>query len=100
MRSVEHYPPETIVVVSAKLRKAPHRIKNATVHDYELDVYEIHKVGNLSENVPFTVYDAENINREKEDFDEETDDTLVSEDSSPKSSQEIARTSQIGSRCE
>ena len=83
VRSVEHYPPETIVVVHAKLRKAEQRVKNATIHDYEFDVFEVHKVGNLTENVPFTVYDAENINREKDDFDEERDDTGVDVEESP-----------------
>ena len=73
VRSVERYPNETIVVVHAKPRKAPQRIKNATVHDYELEVYEIHKVVTLAENVPFSVYDAENINRDKEDADEGDD---------------------------
>ncbi len=73
VRSVEHYPSETIVVVHAKLRKAPKPVKNATIHDYELEVYEVHKVGDLTENVPFTVYDAENINRDREE-DEDLDD--------------------------
>jgi hypothetical protein len=71
VRSVEHYPNETIVVVYALLRKAAKRVKNATIHDHELEVYEIHKVGDLTENVPFTVYNAENINRDKEDVDDE-----------------------------
>jgi aspartyl-tRNA synthetase len=80
VRSVEHYPSETIVVVYALLRKAPKRVKNATVHDYELEVYEVHKVGDLTENVPFTVYDAENINRDKEDVeDEDSDEALYPE---------------------
>lgn len=35
---------------------------------------EIHKVGDLTENVPFTVYDAENINRDKEDADDDEED--------------------------
>jgi aspartyl-tRNA synthetase len=74
VRSVERYPSETIVVVHAKLRKAPKPVKNATVHDYELEVYEIHKLATLTENVPFTVYDAENINRDKEDAEDEVDD--------------------------
>ncbi|KAL2075134.1 hypothetical protein VTL71DRAFT_76 [Oculimacula yallundae] len=73
VRSVEHYPSETIVVVHAKLRKAVKKVKNATVHDYELDVIEVHKVGNLTENVPFTVYDAENINRDRDDIEDEED---------------------------
>lgn len=102
VRSVEHYPPETIVVVHAKLRKAEKRVKNATIHDYELDVFEVHKVGNLSEHVPFTVYDAENINREVEDLDEEVDDTVASEDSSekttPRESTDIARIPGIDSK--
>lgn len=78
VRSVEHYPSETIVVVIAKVRKAPKRVKNATVHDQELEVYEVHKVGNLTENVPFTVYDAENINRDKEDEDDDEEGSLSS----------------------
>jgi hypothetical protein len=85
VRSVEHYPSETIVVVYAMLRKAPKRVKNATIHDYELEVYEIHKVGDLTENVPFTVYDAENINRDKEEIDEEEieDSSLISDANTP-----------------
>ncbi|KAG9230887.1 putative aspartyl-tRNA synthetase, cytoplasmic [Amylocarpus encephaloides] len=76
VRSIEHYPSETIVVVHAKLRKAQKRVKNATIHDYELDVLEVHKVGDLAENVPFSVYDAENINRDREDNDDEDDDSI------------------------
>lgn len=95
VRSVERYPNETIVIVHAKLRKAPQRIKNATVHDYELEVYEIHKVISLAENVPFSVYDAENINRDKEDIDEGDD---AGEDTStpisPLDSEEISLKSQ------
>jgi hypothetical protein len=78
VRSVEHYPSETIVVVIAKLQKAPKRIKNVTIHDHELEVHEIHKVGGLTENVLFTVYDAENINRDKEDADEDDEDSSLS----------------------
>ena len=90
VRSVERYPSETIVVVRAKLRKAHQRVKNATVHDYELEVYEVHKVVNLAENVPFSVYDAENINRDKEEADEGDD---TGEDSSvmtPRESEDIS----------
>lgn len=83
IRSVERYPNETIVIVRAKLRKAVQRVKNATIHDYELDVYEVHKLVTLTENVPFTVYDAENINREKEDTEDE-DDSLVPAEEGPK----------------
>jgi hypothetical protein len=111
VRSVEHYPLETIVVVFAKLRKAVKKVKNASVHDYEFEVYEVHKVGNLTEHVPFTVYDAENINREKEDLDEDVDELSIpgvgdetpksptdSVKDSPRVSQDISRTSAVGSR--
>ncbi|KAF7862629.1 hypothetical protein EAF04_007502 [Stromatinia cepivora] len=78
VRTVEHYPAETIVVVHAKIRKSLQTVKNATVHDYELQVYEIHRVVPLTENVPFTVYDAENINREKEiDMDDDSGDDSI-----------------------
>lgn len=102
VRSVEHYPAETIVVVHGKLRKAPKPVKNATIHDYEIDVYEIHKVSTLTENVPFTVYDAENINRDKEDVAEDNIDDAGEDDSkvqspqsqSPRSSIDLSRLSQ------
>jgi aspartyl-tRNA synthetase len=101
VRSVEHYPSETIVVVHGKLRKAPQRVKNATIHDYEIDVYEVHKLSSLAENVPFTVYDAENINRDKEDVAEDNiddageDSTVQSPQSqSPRSSTDLSRLSQ------
>jgi hypothetical protein len=102
VRSVEHYPVETIVVVHGKLRKAPKPVINATIHDYEIDVYEIHKVSSLTENVPFTVYDAENINRDKEDVAEENVDDTREDDSkvqsprsdSPPSSTDLSRLSQ------
>ena len=102
VRSIEHYPAETIVVVHGKLRKAPTRVKNATIHDYEIDVYEVHKVSSLTENVPFTVYDAENINRDKEDVAEDLADDTREDDSklqspsngSPRSSADLSRLSQ------
>ncbi|KAK2627375.1 hypothetical protein QTJ16_003341 [Diplocarpon rosae] len=102
VRSIEHYPSETIVVVHAKLRKAMKRVKNATIHDHELEVYEVHKVGDLTEHVPFTVYDAENINRERDDNEDEEDDSLSpsgsatdgpkeSKEGTPRSSVDLAR---------
>jgi hypothetical protein len=107
VRSVEHYPSETIVVVHAKLRKAPKRVKNATIHDYELEVYEVHKVGDLTENVPFTVYDAENINRDREDVDDDeedegslfpgTSDNNTPVEGTPRASQELSRPARIAS---
>ena len=111
VRSVDHHPPETIVVVHAKLRKAMKKVKSASVHDYEFEVYEVHKVVNLTEHVPFTVYDAENINRESEDLDEDMDELSLpgasdekpkspkdSPKGSPRASQDISRTSEVGSR--
>lgn len=84
VRTIEHYPAETIVVAHAKIRKALQTVKNATVHDYELQVYEVHRVVPLTENVPFTVYDAENINREKEvDIDADSGDDSISQPMSP-----------------
>jgi ergosteryl-3beta-O-L-aspartate synthase len=77
VRSVEHYPSETIVVVIARVRKAPKRVKNATVHEHELEVWEVHKVGELTENVPFTVYDAENINRDREDIEDDDEESSM-----------------------
>ncbi len=110
VRSVEHYPTETIVAVNAKLRKAVKRVKNATVHDFELEVYEVHKIGDLTENVPFTVYDAENINRDKEDVEDDDDEgslasmypttgngTSVQEET-PRASADLPRTSADKSR--
>jgi aspartyl-tRNA synthetase len=98
VRSVEHYPSEAIVVVQGKLRKAHKRVKNATIHDYEIDVYEVHKVSDLTENVPFTVYDAENINRDKEDGAEDNFDDAAEESTplsptsaSPRSSADLSR---------
>lgn len=88
VRTVEHYPVETIVVAHAKIRKAVQTVKNATVHEYELEVYEVHRVTELTEHVPFTVYDAENINREKDDFDGEGSDSH--DDTSPTPSQPMS----------
>ncbi|KAL3423405.1 aspartyl-tRNA synthetase [Phlyctema vagabunda] len=90
VRSIEHYPAETIVVVTGNIRRAPQKVKNATVHDFEIEVSEIHRVTQLAENVPFTVYDAENINRDKEDVEKEEDSSSAGEDisssASPRSS--------------
>lgn len=92
VRSVERYPSETIVVVHGKLRKAPKPVKNATIHDYELDVYEVHKLATLTENVPFTVYDAENINRDKDDAEDDVDDAEEETPAdTPRQSQDLSR---------
>ena len=106
VRSVEHYPVETIVLVHAKLRKATQRVKNATVHDYEFDVFEVHKISNLTEHVPFSVYDAENIHRENEDIDDEdeVDETAVlsensSEHNTPRVSKDLGHRPGANSKC-
>lgn len=80
VRSIEHYPSETIVLVTARVRKAPQTVKNATIHDFELEVSEVHRVTKLSENVPFTVYDAENINRANDNLFEEEAESSSAED--------------------
>ena len=105
VRSVEHYPAETIVLVSAKLRKAAQRVKNATIHNYEMDVYEVHKISTLTEHVPFGVYDAENIHRENEDMEDEDgidDSAVISETSSgqdtPRESKDLGRRSGVNSK--
>jgi hypothetical protein len=95
VRAVEHYPIETIVLVKAKIRRPPQKVKNATIHDAELDIQEIHRVTQLTEHVPFTVYDAENITRNV-DGDDSSDDEgpdAKSPISSPRSSQDISRSS-------
>lgn len=95
VKSIERYASETIVVVHAKLRKSLKPVKNATIHDYELDIYEVHKVVDIAENVPFSVYDAENINRDKpeedeaDDADESPDDET--EGNTPRDSEEWSR---------
>ncbi|CAG8975371.1 hypothetical protein HYALB_00009512 [Hymenoscyphus albidus] len=90
VRSIEHYPSETIVVAHARVRKSQKRVKNATIHDWELDVLEVHKVGDLTENVPFTVYDAENINRDKEDVSDNEDDSAEVTPSSSRMSTDLS----------
>lgn len=67
IRDVRHYPIESIVRVLGKVRKSPTRVRNATIHSYELEVYKVHKLVNLTERVPFTVYDAEKTNRPMDD---------------------------------
>jgi aspartyl/asparaginyl-tRNA synthetase len=95
VRSVGYYPSETIVIILAKLRKAPIRVKDATIHDYELEIYEVEKLSNLTEQVPFTVYEAENINRDRgDDEDHEEGDSSFPESSS----EDTPRTSQDDSR--
>jgi ergosteryl-3beta-O-L-aspartate synthase len=67
VRSVEHYPIESIVLVKAKLRRPPQEVKNATIHDAEFEIMEIHLLSTLAAHVPFTVYDVENSNRLEEE---------------------------------
>jgi len=73
IRVVEHYPPESIVLVKGKVRQPPQPVQNATIHKTEILILEIHLVSQLTEHVPFTVYDAENIGKlaKKEDQEEE-----------------------------
>jgi aspartyl/asparaginyl-tRNA synthetase len=77
VRSVLHYPPESIVLVKGKIRKSPHKIQNATIHDAEISIREIHLISKLEENVPFTVYDAENIGKlSKNEIAEDSDSSM------------------------
>jgi ergosteryl-3beta-O-L-aspartate synthase len=75
VRFVEHYPIESIVLVKAKLRRPPQEVKNATIHEAEFEILEMHLISTLTEHVPFTVYDAENSNRleEEDETEVETD---------------------------
>jgi aspartyl/asparaginyl-tRNA synthetase len=75
VRSVEHYQSESIVLVRGKVRQPLQTVKNTVIHDAEIDILEIHLVSHLTENVPFTVYDAENITKNQsrgEDLEEAT----------------------------
>lgn len=63
VRAVLHYPSESIVLVKGKVRRPPEPVQTAAIHDAEISVQEIHLVSQLSEHVPFSVYDAENIGR-------------------------------------
>lgn len=75
VRSVEHFQSESIVLVKGMIRRPLQTVKNCTIHDAEIEILEIHLISHLTENVPFTVYDAENITKTQtrgEDVDEET----------------------------
>lgn len=63
VRAVLHYPLESIVLVKGRIRSPPESIHSATIHDAEIQVQEIHLISQLSENVPFSVYEAENIGK-------------------------------------
>lgn len=76
VRAVERYPAESIVLVKGRVQRPPQPIKTASIHDAEVVVHEIHLISHLTENVPFTVYDAENIlhlkTTDEDSSDEET----------------------------
>ncbi len=80
VRTVEHFPAESIVLVTAEIRRPPRRVEGATIHDAEFDVLEIHLLSTLTEHVPFTVYDAENMNRIVKVGDEESTESDDNED--------------------
>lgn len=67
VRSIERYPIESIVLVKARLRRPPQEVKNATIHNAEFEILEMHLISTLTERVPFTVYDAENSKRLEEE---------------------------------
>ncbi|KFY78560.1 hypothetical protein V499_02304 [Pseudogymnoascus sp. VKM F-103] len=83
VRAVLHYPLESIVLVKGKVRSPPDTVHTATIHDAEIEVQEIHLISQLSEHVPFSVYEAENIGRfslrESEEASGESDEEISGE---------------------
>jgi ergosteryl-3beta-O-L-aspartate synthase len=73
VRSIERYPLECIVLVTAKIRRPFQTVKNATIHDAEFEILEIHLVSTLTEHVPFTVYDVDNKNKIEDRRESESD---------------------------
>jgi len=65
----DHIGVESIVLVKGTIRKAAQQIKAATVHDQEILIREFHAISEVTEDLPFTVYEAE---ISKEDSDKET----------------------------
>lgn len=63
VRAVLHYPLESIVLVKGKIRNPPEAVHTATIHDAEIQVQEIHLISQLSQHVPFSVYEAENVGK-------------------------------------
>lgn len=63
VRAVLHYPLESIVLVKGKVRSPPEAVHTATIHNAEIQVQEIHLISQLSQHVPFSVYEAENIGK-------------------------------------
>jgi aspartyl-tRNA synthetase len=95
VRAVEHFPAESIVLVKGKITQPPQPVQNATIHNAEIQVQEIHLLSQLTEHVPFTVYDAENIHKmalkDREEHDSSDDDDQESRESSDVSSEKGAR---------
>lgn len=75
VRSVEHFQSESIVLVKGLIRRPLQTVKNTTIHNAEIEILEIHLVSHLTENVPFTVYDAENITKTQSKADDMDDET-------------------------
>jgi hypothetical protein len=84
VRLIQHYPPECIVLVRAQIRRPPQIVKNATIHDAEFDILEIHLISTLTEHVPFTVYDANNRNKINRDDSDSGNDSDSSRDDESK----------------
>lgn len=90
VRAVLHYPLESIVLVKGKVRSPPDTIHTATIHNAEIQIQEIHRISQLSEHVPFSVYEAENIGKFSMKEDEEASgesDEEISGESNSRSSQ-------------
>ncbi|KFY55186.1 hypothetical protein V496_07086 [Pseudogymnoascus sp. VKM F-4515 (FW-2607)] len=86
VRAVLHYPLESIVLVKGKVRSPPEPVHTATIHDAEIQVQEIHLISQLSEHVPFSVYEAENIGKfslkEEDEVSGESDEEISGESNS------------------
>ncbi|KFY27476.1 hypothetical protein V493_03460 [Pseudogymnoascus sp. VKM F-4281 (FW-2241)] len=95
VRAVLHYPLESIVLVKGKIRSPPEPVHSTTIHDAEIQVHELHLISQLSEHVPFSVYEAENIEKfsHKEGEESGESDEEISGESSSRSSQNSARDS-------
>jgi len=62
---IERLPVEAVVHVKGILRKSVQEVKAATVHTAELKIEEFHLISDVTEHLPFDVYEAE-ISREDE----------------------------------
>ncbi|EGX49774.1 hypothetical protein AOL_s00076g658 [Orbilia oligospora ATCC 24927] len=65
----DHIGVESVVLVKGTIRKAAQTVKAATIHDQEILIREFHAISEVTEDLPFTVYEAE---ISKQDSEKET----------------------------